>query len=138
MVTIQGDNSAIPNIKKSDNNEITPRIFAKTIIVGIQHDNTAKTNNAITNSDSEEHCLPILTVLIVIPDKFYKVGQTNEASILYRKIVYYIINCKWVCTQWQWYYNTQYNTHTQNSTQHNNTKLQTQCTKANRSNNTNN
>ena len=24
--------------------------------------------------------------------------------------VYIIINCKWVCTRWQWYYNTQYNT----------------------------
>jgi hypothetical protein len=60
-------------------------------------------------------------------------------------IIIIIINCKWVCTRWQWYYNTQYNTqktkqriHTQNDTQrnnykHNNTKLQTQCTKGNRS-----
>jgi hypothetical protein len=61
-------------------------------------------------------------------------------------IIIIIINCKWVCTQWQWYYNTQYNTtlyntqktqhthtHIQNNTKHknykhNNTKLQTQCT----------
>jgi hypothetical protein len=25
-------------------------------------------------------------------------------------IIIIIINCKWVCTRWQWYYNTQYNT----------------------------
>jgi hypothetical protein len=23
-----------------------------------------------------------------------------------------IINCEWVCTRWQWYYNTQNNTYT--------------------------
>ena len=27
-------------------------------------------------------------------------------------IIIIIINCKWVCTRWQWYYNTQNNTYT--------------------------
>ena len=60
-----------------------------------------------------------------------------------------IINCKWICTRWQWYYNTQYNTQKHKRTQksqnntytlkiiHNaiitNTVTQTQCTKGNRS-----
>ena len=33
--------------------------------------------------------LQILTVLIVISDKFYKIGQTNDASILHIKMTQY-------------------------------------------------
>jgi hypothetical protein len=50
-------------------------------------------------------------------------------------IIIIIINCKWVCTRWQWYYNTlQYNTilyNTQKTNTHSKQyiqKLQTQCT----------
>ena len=54
-------------------------------------------------------------------------------SSLYYIIIIIIINCKWVCTRWQWYYNTQYNTihkkhkitHT-HSKQYTTQKLQTQ------------
>ena len=47
-------------------------------------------------------------------------------------IIIIIINCKWVCTRWQWYYNTQYSTilyNTQKTNTHSKQylqKLQTQ------------
>jgi hypothetical protein len=34
----------------------------------------------------------------------------NICTLKLSNIIIIIINCKWVWTRWQWYYNTQYNT----------------------------
>jgi hypothetical protein len=36
--------------------------------------------------------------------------RSESTLIIIIIIIIIIINCKWVSTRWQWYYNTQYNT----------------------------
>jgi hypothetical protein len=39
----------------------------------------------------------------------------------------FVVNCKWVCTWWQWYYNTQKRQNHTYTRSKQYTKLQTQC-----------